>query len=127
MGVCFCNVTLFYVTFFFFCSVYFFFHPFLSFFFSVISYISYCFSVLQRQPEIHLFAARFKEQNEDIDGARAAYQLVHTGISPGLLEAIIKHANMEHRLVRLLNLGVLMFLIMIMRLHVFLVIVMLFT
>lgn len=53
---------------------------------------------VKRQPEIHLFAARFKEQNEDIDGARAAYQLVHTGISPGLLEAIIKHANMEHRL-----------------------------
>lgn len=55
----------------------------------------------QRVPEIHLFAARFKEQNVDIDGARAAYQLVHTEISPGLLEAIIKHANMEHRLVSL--------------------------
>lgn len=53
----------------------------------------------QRVPEIHLFAARFKEQNEDIDGARAAYQLVHTEISPGFLEAIIKHANMERRLV----------------------------
>lgn len=56
---------------------------------------------VQRQPEIHLFAARFKEQHGDISGARAAYQHVHTGISPGLLEAIIKHANMEHRLVRL--------------------------
>ncbi|KAF8412047.1 hypothetical protein HHK36_004607 [Tetracentron sinense] len=53
---------------------------------------------VKRQPEIHLFAARFKEQNEDISGARAAFQLVHTGISPGLLEAIIKHANMEHQL-----------------------------
>lgn len=53
----------------------------------------------QRQPEIHLFAARFKEQHGDISGARAAYQHVHTGIAPGLLEAIIKHANMEHRLV----------------------------
>lgn len=53
----------------------------------------------QRVPEIHLFAARIKEQNEDIDGARAAYQLIHTEISPGLLEAIIKHANMERRLV----------------------------
>ncbi|KAL0459358.1 UNVERIFIED_CONTAM: Pre-processing factor 39 [Sesamum latifolium] len=52
----------------------------------------------KRQPEIHLFAARFKEQHGDISGARAAYQLVHTGISPGLLEAIIKHANMENRL-----------------------------
>jgi len=54
---------------------------------------------MQRQPEIHLFCARFKEQTGDIDGARAAYQLVHTETSPGLLEAIIKHANMEYRLV----------------------------
>ncbi|KAK3007921.1 hypothetical protein RJ639_013741 [Escallonia herrerae] len=53
---------------------------------------------VKRQPEIHLFAARFREHNGDVPGARAAYQLVHTEISPGLLEAIIKHANMEHRL-----------------------------
>ncbi|KAI7734866.1 hypothetical protein M8C21_008804 [Ambrosia artemisiifolia] len=53
---------------------------------------------VKRQPEIHLFAARFKEHGGDIAGARASYQLVHTEISPGLLEAIIKHANMEHRL-----------------------------
>ncbi|OMO65000.1 RNA-processing protein, HAT helix [Corchorus capsularis] len=56
---------------------------------------------VKRQPEIHLFAARFKEQNGDIAGARAAYQLVHSEISPGLLEAIIKHANMESRLGKL--------------------------
>ncbi|XP_027349707.1 pre-mRNA-processing factor 39 isoform X3 [Abrus precatorius] len=56
---------------------------------------------VKRQPEIHLFCARFKEQVGDIDGARAAYQLVHSEISPGLLEAIIKHANMEHRLGKL--------------------------
>lgn len=55
---------------------------------------------MQRQPEIHLFAARFSEHSGDIPRARAAYQLVHAEISPGLLEAIIKHANMEHRLVR---------------------------
>lgn len=53
---------------------------------------------VKRQPEIHLFAARFKEQHGDIPGARAAYQLVHAEISPGLLEAIIDHANMERRL-----------------------------
>ncbi|PON66832.1 Tetratricopeptide-like helical domain containing protein [Trema orientale] len=53
---------------------------------------------VKRQPEIHLFAARFKEQSGDIEGARAAYQLVHSETTPGLLEAIIKHANMEHRL-----------------------------
>ncbi|XP_051141823.1 pre-mRNA-processing factor 39-1-like isoform X2 [Andrographis paniculata] len=58
---------------------------------------------VKRQPEIHLFAARFKEQHGDASGAQAAYQLVHTGISPGLLEAIIKHANMEHRLGNLDN------------------------
>ncbi|KAJ1416655.1 Tetratricopeptide-like helical domain superfamily [Sesbania bispinosa] len=56
---------------------------------------------VKRQPEIHLFCARFKEQVGDIAGARAAYQLVHTEISPGLLEAIIKHANMEYRLGKL--------------------------
>ncbi|XVF81058.1 hypothetical protein PTKIN_Ptkin15bG0125900 [Pterospermum kingtungense] len=56
---------------------------------------------VKRQPEIHLFAARFKEQTGDIPGAQAAYQLVHSEISPGLLEAIIKHANMEYRLGKL--------------------------
>ncbi|BBH10134.1 Tetratricopeptide repeat-like superfamily protein, partial [Prunus dulcis] len=54
--------------------------------------------LLLRKPEIHLFAGRFKEQSGDIPGAQAAYQLVHSEISPGLLEAIVKHANMEHRL-----------------------------
>ncbi|CAN8295709.1 unnamed protein product [Cochlearia groenlandica] len=53
---------------------------------------------VKRQPEIHLFAARLKEQNGDIAGARASFQLVHSEISPGLLEAVIKHANMERRL-----------------------------
>ncbi|CAF2262178.1 unnamed protein product [Brassica napus] len=53
---------------------------------------------VKRQPEIHLFAARLKEQNGDIAGARAAFQLLHSEISPGLLEAVIKHANMEQRL-----------------------------
>ncbi|XP_061961590.1 pre-mRNA-processing factor 39-1-like isoform X2 [Populus nigra] len=53
---------------------------------------------VKRQPEIHLFAACFKEQNGDIPGARAAYRVVHAEIAPGLLEAITKHANMEHRL-----------------------------
>ncbi|XP_016466924.1 pre-mRNA-processing factor 39-1 [Nicotiana tabacum] len=53
---------------------------------------------VKRQPEIHLFAARLREQRGDIPGAQAAYQLVHAEISPGLVEAIIKHANMERRL-----------------------------
>ncbi|CAK9162169.1 unnamed protein product [Ilex paraguariensis] len=53
---------------------------------------------VKKSPEIHLFAARFRDQHGDIPGARTAYQLLHTEISPGLLEAIIKHANMEHRL-----------------------------
>nr|KAJ0222921.1 hypothetical protein LSAT_V11C200079050 [Lactuca sativa] len=35
--------------------------------------------------------------------ARASYQLVHSEISPGLLEAITKHANMEYCLVRLVE------------------------
>ncbi|CAH1417830.1 unnamed protein product [Lactuca virosa] len=53
---------------------------------------------VKRQPEIHLFAARYREHGGDIAGAHASYNLVHTELSPGLLEAIIKHANMEHRL-----------------------------
>ncbi|XP_006355885.1 pre-mRNA-processing factor 39 [Solanum tuberosum] len=53
---------------------------------------------VKRQPEIHLFAAQLREQRGDIPGAQAAYQLVHAEISPGLVEAIIKHANMERRL-----------------------------
>lgn len=31
--------------------------------------------------------------------ARAEYQLLYSEISPGLLEAVVKHANMENRLV----------------------------
>ncbi|KAI9085796.1 hypothetical protein K1719_032210 [Acacia pycnantha] len=58
---------------------------------------------VKRQPEIHLFSARLKEQNGDVAGARAAYQLVHSEISPGLLEAIIRHANMENRLGNLVD------------------------
>ncbi|KAL8160710.1 hypothetical protein V2J09_002247 [Rumex salicifolius] len=53
---------------------------------------------VKRLPEIHIFAARFKEQQADVSGARAAYQLVHSEIAPGLLEAIIDHGNMERRL-----------------------------
>ncbi|CAM8933573.1 unnamed protein product [Rhodiola kirilowii] len=56
---------------------------------------------VKRHPEIHLFAARFKEKHGDISEARAAYQLVHSEISPGQLEALIKHANMEKRLGKL--------------------------
>eukprot|EP01018_Ginkgo_biloba_P031200 Gb_23802 [translate_table: standard] len=53
---------------------------------------------VKRQPEIHNFAARFKEQMGDISGAREQYQLLSSELAPGLLEATIKHANMEHRL-----------------------------
>ncbi|KAF9669774.1 hypothetical protein SADUNF_Sadunf14G0142500 [Salix dunnii] len=45
---------------------------------------------VKRQPDIHLFVARFN--------ARAAYRVVHGEIAPALLEAVTKHANMEHRL-----------------------------
>ncbi|KAM7274143.1 hypothetical protein ACFE04_028807 [Oxalis oulophora] len=54
-----------------------------------------------RQPEIHLFVTRFREQNGDVPGARVAYQLVHSKVSPGFLEAIIKHANMERHMGKL--------------------------
>lgn len=64
---------------------------------------AFCSFYKQKQPEIHLFAARFKEQTGDLEGARAEYQLLYSDISPGLLEAIVRHANMEYRLVLLFN------------------------
>ncbi|KAF6134527.1 hypothetical protein GIB67_028548, partial [Kingdonia uniflora] len=36
-------------------------------------------------------------KNGDIPKSRAAYQLLHSGIYPGLLEVVIKHENMEYR------------------------------
>ncbi|CAM0871886.1 unnamed protein product [Alopecurus aequalis] len=53
---------------------------------------------VKKQTEIHLFSARFKELNGDTAGARAEYQHLHSELYPGFLEAIVKHANMEHRL-----------------------------
>ncbi|PWZ53817.1 hypothetical protein Zm00014a_016290 [Zea mays] len=53
---------------------------------------------VKKQPEIHLFSARFKELNGDIFGARAEYQHLYSDLCPGFLEAIVKHSNMEHRL-----------------------------
>ncbi|KAM0871484.1 hypothetical protein ACQ4PT_039374 [Festuca glaucescens] len=53
---------------------------------------------VKKQTEIHLFSARFKELNGDSAGARAEYQQLHSELYPGFLEAIVKHANMEHRL-----------------------------
>ncbi|XP_020248702.1 pre-mRNA-processing factor 39 isoform X2 [Asparagus officinalis] len=52
---------------------------------------------VKKQPEIHLFAAKFKELCGDIEGARAEFEFLYSEISPCLLEAIIKHANMEYR------------------------------
>ena len=48
----------------------------------------------QRRPEIHLFAARFKEDHGDIDGARFEYEFLNSNLAPGLL---VKAANFEHR------------------------------
>eukprot|EP00245_Coleochaete_scutata_P003699 TRINITY_DN1553_c0_g1_i1.p1 TRINITY_DN1553_c0_g1~~TRINITY_DN1553_c0_g1_i1.p1 ORF type:complete len:476 (+),score=99.58 TRINITY_DN1553_c0_g1_i1:714-2141(+) len=52
---------------------------------------------VKRRPEIHLFAARIKEHIGDVSGSRSEYQLLNDELSPGLLESIIKHANMERR------------------------------
>ncbi|GJN08694.1 hypothetical protein PR202_ga26645 [Eleusine coracana subsp. coracana] len=52
----------------------------------------------KKQPEIHLFCARFKELNGDVSGARAEYQHLYSELCPGFLEAIVKHSNMELRL-----------------------------
>lgn len=53
---------------------------------------------VKKQPEMHLFSARFKELNGDAAGARVEYQHLYSELYPGFLEAIVKHANMEHRL-----------------------------
>ncbi|GLJ28101.1 hypothetical protein SUGI_0552010 [Cryptomeria japonica] len=53
---------------------------------------------VKRQPEIHIFVARFKEQLGDTVGAYVEYQLFNTKIAPGLMDGVIKHANIEHRL-----------------------------
>ncbi|KAG0465322.1 hypothetical protein HPP92_019486 [Vanilla planifolia] len=53
---------------------------------------------VKKQPEIHLFAARFKELGGDILGARSEFELLYSEITPGLLEAIQRHVNMEYRL-----------------------------
>eukprot|EP00252_Welwitschia_mirabilis_P000384 TRINITY_DN103_c0_g1_i5.p1 TRINITY_DN103_c0_g1~~TRINITY_DN103_c0_g1_i5.p1 ORF type:complete len:582 (+),score=146.49 TRINITY_DN103_c0_g1_i5:415-2160(+) len=52
---------------------------------------------VKRQPDIHLFAARFHELMGDIAAARAEYQLITTELAPGLLDAIMRYANFEHR------------------------------
>nr|XP_024363656.1 pre-mRNA-processing factor 39-like isoform X2 [Physcomitrium patens] len=52
---------------------------------------------VKRRPEIHLFAARYREQQGDVKGARASYEVLRNDLGLGLLEAIIKHANFEKR------------------------------
>lgn len=51
----------------------------------------------QTRPEIHLFAAKFKEQTADVEGARAEYELLLSTLAPGLVEAVVHQANMERR------------------------------
>lgn len=64
---------------------------------------------MQRRPEIHIFAARYRDELGDVKGARASYEILRNDLEPGLLEAIVKHANFEKRQVTLLtiNYGVL--------------------
>ncbi|KAH7440208.1 hypothetical protein KP509_04G096600 [Ceratopteris richardii] len=52
---------------------------------------------VKRRPEIHLFAARFKEEHGDIEGARLEYQFLNSTLAPGLLESIVRAANFEYR------------------------------
>lgn len=52
---------------------------------------------VKRRPEIHLFAARFKEQHGDVEGARVAFETLRNELVPGLLEVYVKQANFEHR------------------------------
>ena len=52
---------------------------------------------MQRRPEIHLFAARYREQLGDIEGASSSYRVLRNDLEPGLLEAVIKQVNFEKR------------------------------
>jgi len=47
--------------------------------------------------EMQLFAARFHERHGDIPEARAAYGLVLGNLAPGLISAVLAHANLERR------------------------------
>ena len=53
-------------------------------------------SFAQRRPEIHLFAARFKEQQGRVEEARSAFEAA----GKDLLEAVVRRANFERRQVR---------------------------
>lgn len=52
---------------------------------------------VKRRPEIHVFAARFKEQQGDIAGARFEYDVLNSDLAPGLLEGVVKSVNFEQR------------------------------
>lgn len=56
---------------------------------------------VKRRPEIHIFAARYREEQGDLKGARASYEVLRNDLEPGLLEAVVKHANFEKRQVTL--------------------------
>lgn len=47
--------------------------------------------------EMQLFAARFHERHGDVPEARAAYGLVLGSLAPGLISAVLAHANFERR------------------------------
>lgn len=51
----------------------------------------------ERHLEIHLFIARFKESQGEIEGSNVEYELLDSKVPLGLLKAIIKHVNFEHR------------------------------
>ncbi|KAI3966312.1 hypothetical protein MKW92_029808, partial [Papaver armeniacum] len=53
---------------------------------------------VERRTEIRMFTAKFHELSGHIEEARAAYQLLYSGSSPGRLEAIVRHAHMEYQL-----------------------------
>uniref|UniRef100_A0A0A9BV27 Uncharacterized protein n=1 Tax=Arundo donax TaxID=35708 RepID=A0A0A9BV27_ARUDO len=57
-----------------------------------------CFVEREEQLEFCLFSARYKERIGDISGARQQYHEILSKLSPGSLEVLEAHANMERRL-----------------------------
>ncbi|GBG85973.1 hypothetical protein CBR_g40786 [Chara braunii] len=52
---------------------------------------------VKRRPEVHLYAARYYEKHENTAAARKHYELLCTELAVGLLEAVLKYANLERR------------------------------
>ncbi|KAK3285207.1 pre-mRNA splicing factor [Cymbomonas tetramitiformis] len=52
---------------------------------------------VKRRPEIHMFEAEFEERLGNPEAAKRSYSVVNSSVAPGLLQCIVRHANLERR------------------------------